>query len=350
MKVTLNNGTEIECTPQEFIMLKREGLLNDDKKQPSQVAPIIVPTHQSTHQPTHFNFKPDGWSDGDIRTLITFYSNKIGKYIKYEDMEMLKQLTGKTSDAIKVKACVLKKKGYIMKGNVTPTQPIHNTLFGRQPHINRRQEFTPEELQIVNTNSHLQLVEIAKLLKLKRSELQYIVNKKGGLRKIREKIGTKGTRILSDENRIKSSERMKYIYSRSKNLQQQYNYSWEKAFRFASTEWNEKNLQPTTYNKQIKSTTPQKIIEFPKFRELSSEGNVVFEQIVHNIIGIHGSISYKEIMYVALQNDTWTVNKWKEFVEDFMKNSSQVADSFSVPNKFKVNVGGNGYVVIKYGE
>lgn len=283
MKAKLNDGTEIECTPVEFIELRKLGLVNDSPKQDASIIsegkPFdlkkLLPTQQTKGRRSRLN-----WEVTEDNIIKEFYTNRRhGKRLKGPEFRKL---------------CAV--------------------LSNRQKfQISKR----AVELGLVNMKGTPPVAKVAK-------------------------VDNRGNRNV---------ERFQFMNKRANEYMRQYpNWNREKAYVQANADWNNQKLSLNP-EQPIQKKIDNKIVEFPRFRMLTLSGNKILEDITKNIIGIGGSISYREAQYLPLESgDSWTVTTWKEFVNDFITKSEQIAQSFMTINKFKVRVGENGYITIKYGE
>lgn len=372
MKVTLNDGTEIECTAQEFIELKQQGLIGSPIQKPT---PIQKPIQK--HTPTqHFNppkkhievsntQEPKGfggrWEEDEIKTLMAVYNNKQGQNVTKNEMLMLQTLLPHRSKMdICQKASDIK--AYNNKHNINldntnlESPSLSVSMFGNSPKTGLYR-LVPEDEKILKQNAHLRLHQIAKLLKIKNAKLNSILNKYyGGLKSIRKQLGVKSPYEMTEEHKHKvisaNKDRFVFLNTQANAYMKRYNWGRDKAWAQAVDDWNNKKTTLTySATGQIKAPAVKPLVEFPRFSMLSQSGNKIIEDMAKNIIGINGTLSYREIQYVQLKDEAlWTVTKWKEFVEEFLRFSTQISDSFMAPNKFKMRIGDNGFITIKYGE
>jgi hypothetical protein len=292
MKVKLNDGTEIECTLTELIELKKAGLISGT--QPVQKSIIIKQPEIIVKQPEHKKYHHINWPENEDNILREFYINrKRGVKLKGKEYRMLCSILA------------------------------HRT-----------------KTQISARAENLGLTKITGLVPKKGS---VVVAELPGMGKIKAK------RKTSEWNKAQS-DRFSFMGKRMAYYMKQYNWGREKASQQSAIDWNNNKGIIAGENKVQVKNDSLKIVEFPKFHMLSEIGNKTMEEITKNIIGIGGSITYKEIQYVplAINGGCWTVTLWKEFVNEFITKSEQIADSFFKPNRFKMIVGENNFITIRY--
>ena len=291
MKVKLTDGTEIECTLEELLELKKAGLILSGAQQPIQQKIIVA---EQPKQILNIEKHHTNWLATEDNIMKEFYINR--------------------------------KRGLKLKG------PEFRNLCSILSHKTK--------IQIMKRAKELKLTKIVGVIPKTNS---VVVADLPGVGKIR------ASRKPTEWNKSQS-ERFTFMGKRISYYMKQYNWSREKASIQASTDWNNDKGIISGINKNQVKSNKLKIVEFPKFKILSEQGNKTIEEITKNVIGIGGSITYREIQYVSLAVDggCWSVTLWKEFVNEFMTHSEQIADSFFKPNRFKMVVGGNNFITIRY--
>lgn len=292
MKVKLNDGTEIECTLSELLELKEAGLVSGGTQKPVQKTIVVAPKiEEPTLKKRHHHID---WPETEDNIIREFYVNR--------------------------------KRGVKLKG------PEFKNLCSILSHRTK--------IQIGKRAAELGLTKIVGSLPKQNS---VVVAELPGLGKIRAK------RKPSEWNKTQS-DRFSFMGKRMSHYMKTYNWSREKASIQAAADWkSHTGIVAGDSKVQVKSNK-LKIVEFPRFKMLSEQGNRTIEEITKNVIGIGGSITYREIQYVSLavNGGCWTVTLWKEFVNEFMTHSEQIADSFFKPNRFKMIVGENNFITIRY--
>jgi len=129
------------------------------------------------------------------------------------------------------------------------------------------------------------------------------------IRKFNELLNKK---IKTDNKKV---SRMKFIQNRIKSLVKQYNYSYEKAFKTASIEWKNKNIEKDT---------------FPKMEILNENDNETLKNIVKNMINNNSELKKDEFDYC------FEYNNWEDFLVNFVYFSDRVSKYLKIENKFSI--------------
>lgn len=158
----------------------------------------------------------------------------------------------------------------------------------------------------------------------------------------------KNDKVIKEDKRKSSNvERFTFMNQRANSYMKKMGWNREQAYAQSATDWKNgrKGLSTTT---KIYQKTTNESVGFPIFPKLTESGQNLLESIVRNVIGIKGTITYKEICYVGLKENSWNVSLWKDFVEEFISRSNVISKSFNVDNKFVAETASNGYLSIKY--
>lgn len=125
--------------------------------------------------------------------------------------------------------------------------------------------------------------------------------------------------------------RGKLMFKKIKYLQQQNpRLPFNKAWKIAQQEMSGKSLGTIKSELEVKSPIPQpqpqQDFTFPQMSMLTETANRVFEQMLVDIIGRHGKISFHNVIGVLhLRNEQeWDTQIWKSFVSEFLNNKDKI--------------------------
>jgi len=141
-----------------------------------------------------------------------------------------------------------------------------------------------------------------------------------------------------------ATERRRFIESRTKNLMHMNNkLTYEQARDRAK-------LESMLHNK----TGIIRESKFPQIETISNEHQGILENVIKNIIGTRGRLTYFEVINTinvnpAINNGIWHGYIWHKFVTEVLEKSKQISAYFNVPNKFKCVMNGN-HQVLNYGD
>jgi hypothetical protein len=190
-----------------------------------------------------------------------------------------------------------------------------------------------------------------KLLSAKAKEIldEKKVSWSEALKQAAKEIDGKQTTVVVEkkaETQSRNASELKFISNRTKHLANTLQIDYEKARELAISEVNNKS-------KAFTITPAKNIVEnFPVIRILDSNSQSLIEDMLKNMIGMGGTLTYYEVINTLKVEPTtnggeWDGKVWHYFIAELLQKSSEISDYFCVVNRFKHEIRGK-YEVLSY--
>lgn len=316
MKITKENGETIECTVQEYLELKAQ----ENKETPYEI-PKEMQKPERKYTGRHVN--PEKWK-GNGQPMWTPAEIQILKDNKdLNRNEIHKLLPNRTVGAITWRINYLG-----LKSKRIQIPKAHKSEWSKQE-IQYLKDNAP------NTEGVSELTK--KFNKTFAPRTESSIYQRLWKEGIQTKLKTKTNKKIGRYD--KTVERMKFMQQRAKYYMNTYQWSFPKARKQAFFDYNNNNKQGLLKPLIFKDTqTSEPASDSHYWYYLAEESHKHFDMMIQTLYeGNINSIGYYDMLNLKLKfGETWSKEKYQEFLVWFIMKTEKISKTLNIPNKFKI--------------
>lgn len=150
-----------------------------------------------------------------------------------------------------------------------------------------------------------------------------------------------GLKSYSPVRIAKAKDRLKVIHENARRYVNSYGWSYEKAKAQAIQDWSNHaglSKHKNSFVVEHRPVVPVKPVEMKYWFPITDENHDIFESVVKNLINVSPhKLELTDINWLRLKNGyNWSFESWNDFLSWFIYNSDDICKYLKVSNKFKI--------------